>query len=96
MIWGHLDGVTVPATEAGIVGRLPGVKAMTGMAGLAMITAAAGPADVTVRERGVRRRLGRVPQHAGAVRLPGRINGGAKALRIDGAITDGGEMFCML
>ena len=91
MIRGHLNGATAPAIEAAIVGRLLGVKAIPGLGTLSVITAAPGPVDASVNERGAHRRLGHVRQRAGAVRPRGGISGEVEG--IGGMILGDGETF---
>lgn len=85
MILGH--DVGAPAIGAAIVGRLLGVKTMTGPVTL---MAAAGPVDVTGNGRAPHRRLGRAHHHGGAGRPPDGIN---EEMERGGIVIDGGETF---
>jgi len=87
----HLDDATAPAIEAAIVGRLLGVKAIPEPGTLSVITAAAGPVEVSVNERVARRRLGHVRQGVGAVHPRGGISGEVEG--IGGMILGGDETF---
>jgi len=82
--------VGAPAIGAAIVGRPLGVKTLTGTE---PITTAAGPTDVSVSERVVRHRPGRVHLRAGAGPPLGDINVG---MEIDEIIIDGNETFCVV
>ena len=63
-----LGDVGTPAIGAAIVGLLLRAKTMSGTVRPIVITAAAGPADVTGSERGPHRHLGHVHQQGGAGR----------------------------
>lgn len=94
MIRGPLDDVGAPAMGVVIVGRPLRVKTTTESVMAIVITAAAGPADVTGSERAPHRHLGRVHQYGGAGRPPGDIEG-METLEIDGKIIDHDESFCV-
>jgi len=89
-IRGHLDDERVPSIVV-TAARLLGVKTITGLVTLIVITAAASPADATVSEHVAHRRPGRVHQHAGVVRPQGGTNKGVEALGTGGETLGGDE-----